>query len=73
MHWALIIYDMPQNYGISKNDGVKGEILLLKNNKVIRQMRFSDRYRRKQLMKEYMSICKLNTKDSYSIDIKLDI
>jgi hypothetical protein len=73
MHWALIIYTMPRVYGVLKEHDVIGEIFLLKNNKVIRQKKFFKRYDRKQLMNEYMSICKLNTKNSYSIDIKLDI
>lgn len=73
MHWALIIYNMPQTYGVLKHNQVRGEMSLLKNTMVIRQKKFFDRHQRREIMKEYMSICKLNTKNSYSIDIKLDV
>lgn len=55
-----------------KDTDTRGVIHLLKNGKVIRDKRFDSRFERRLLMKEYMSICKIGTKDSYFIDIKLD-
>lgn len=55
-----------------KNEYTRGTVLLLKNGKVIRENKFYSRSDRRMHMKEYMSICKIGTQDSYFIDIKLD-
>lgn len=52
---------------------IRGTIYLFKNDKMIRKKSFWDRWDRKQHLKEFMSITKVGTDDSFYITIKLDI
>lgn len=53
-------------------EDIKGKVILLKNDKMIRSESFYRKWERKKIMNEYISMCKHGTENSYSILIQLN-
>lgn len=53
-------------------EDIKGKIILLKNNLMIRSENFYTKWERKKIMNEYYSLCKYGTENSYSILVQLN-
>ena len=51
---------------------IKGVMQLFKNDKLIREFKFHDAYRRRAVLKIWNSEVKLNGIDTYQLIIKLD-